>query len=1307
MNPPEHWQEFEKLCADLWGRIWNDPNTQMHGRSGQAQHGVDVYGRKGGDGDWAGVQCKGIDGRYGAAVTKTELKAEVEKAKKFKPPIKEFILATTAKNDATIQRVARKITQEHEKEGLFSVVVFGWSEIHRRLANYRDLIDKYYPGQGRGLNRVEEGVKTLLEQQFVAEERQDKQMRDVATEAAKGTVAELGALLVSAGMLSDSSDASPSPVDNAVNSEIDGYRDLLLKNQPRTTLKLLEQLKERQWEKTSNWIKFRILTNIASAHLALGDKETASKGFLEAKPYAPQNEKAACNVAMAHLIVENDADARDAARNAIEAHPESDRAYGLLVAASITDDGVEKPEDLVPAERLETNQVAFAVSHFYRTRGMSEEAAEWMTKAYNLDSDPIEVRNGYATTLLQGVFKDQSATFGEQRDGSQEEALNTAAEVLSEIWDDVKDTETAAQHLEIVINLTTAERLRGNFEKALEVVDGALRLSPDSFELKRQKAVICLETDDPCGACEVLATVPEEKSLGVSLLFADALAQAGKSKEALSQLERYLREGDDEKQLTVAAGSRLRLVKIAEGSKAAIEAVEDAVANQPEAIFVRVNAATVLQECGDEDAARKQVQAAKKLIDSDTEYGEKLLIADAAFHLEDYEEAIVLYRELVKTYGNSQPLRRLLICLFESDKRKEVLDLLKKIPRAVRELRFFKRMAAGIYVRIGDFDAARKEIDAYLALEPDDLNVRFNWIDILLRQGEREAVETFLSKVTDYPDAAPEYRIYLAQLLDYFGHPDKALDLGYRVLKENPRNAKVHLGYMGLLLIGNAGTGLKEPSEITVGTAFFVEDAKANRSVFFISDDATAELREGEIPPDHPIAVSALGKKVGETVKVEKNPYQKDERRIVEIKSKYLHALHVSMAEFSTRFPTDHSFMTVSVANPDGDGFCFDALFQSLGDRRDYVLETLEKYRSEPYPIGVMAKLLGTHPIDVWRGFQADPEIRVFCCDGTAPERRQAKDLINSNKQGFVVDPLTLYNMFKLGVCEPVTATIGKLGITQSGLDLFQSLIDNHRLHGGRTGYSQMWKQGDQYVRHEVTKEDIEADIRQLEEICDWASKNCEILPAVGREETPALAREFAELMHPALTDCILAANGKGGLLLTDDQRLRLYSKQLWKVDGVWLQTVLMEALKRNLMTLERYSDVATSLIEAGIYFTTIDHRVLLQIAKSEGWEATNRFKTVVATIGGKKADLRSSLGVAAGFLNALWHRSLPLRQRENLTFALINTITENQGFATTSLLDALILIGDQFSKLERSIYLSAIQSWCTGHFIPMPNPGH
>lgn len=143
---PENWQDFELLCWSLWKTIWENPDTQRHGRSGQSQHGVDIYGQPSKGQVWAGVQCKGKENFTHQQLTESELIAEVDKAKKFKPSLSAFIIATTAPRDERIQEAARRLTDLHKTASLFTVSVYAWNDIEERLLEYKPPIARdWYP----------------------------------------------------------------------------------------------------------------------------------------------------------------------------------------------------------------------------------------------------------------------------------------------------------------------------------------------------------------------------------------------------------------------------------------------------------------------------------------------------------------------------------------------------------------------------------------------------------------------------------------------------------------------------------------------------------------------------------------------------------------------------------------------------------------------------------------------------------------------------------------------------------------------------------------------------------------------------------------------------------------------------------------------------------------------------------------------------------------------------------------------------------------------------------------------------------
>jgi len=141
--PPENWQSFEHLCRDLWAHIWGDRNTKRHARQGYPQCGIDIYGLV--SGETQGVQCKGKSNYLGKKVTVCELCDEVDKAKKFEPRLESFTLVTSGGVGDKLELEARWLTVKHQKKGLFSVHVYGWSDIISFLHDHPTVIKKHYP----------------------------------------------------------------------------------------------------------------------------------------------------------------------------------------------------------------------------------------------------------------------------------------------------------------------------------------------------------------------------------------------------------------------------------------------------------------------------------------------------------------------------------------------------------------------------------------------------------------------------------------------------------------------------------------------------------------------------------------------------------------------------------------------------------------------------------------------------------------------------------------------------------------------------------------------------------------------------------------------------------------------------------------------------------------------------------------------------------------------------------------------------------------------------------------------------------
>lgn len=138
--PPKSWEEFEEITLDACKIRWENPDLQMHGRQGQVQCGVDIYGANHIFKN-IGVQCK----NYESELSLTLIKYEIKKAELFSPKIEMFYIAVTTKTDVNIQREVRLLSQERTKENKFPVMVLFWTDIIQDLIRNNSIIRKHYP----------------------------------------------------------------------------------------------------------------------------------------------------------------------------------------------------------------------------------------------------------------------------------------------------------------------------------------------------------------------------------------------------------------------------------------------------------------------------------------------------------------------------------------------------------------------------------------------------------------------------------------------------------------------------------------------------------------------------------------------------------------------------------------------------------------------------------------------------------------------------------------------------------------------------------------------------------------------------------------------------------------------------------------------------------------------------------------------------------------------------------------------------------------------------------------------------------
>jgi len=141
------------MLRDICREIWGDPNTDLRGRSGQKQFGVDVYGQPvDADGMYRGVQCKLRS--TNARLTEEEIETEIDEAKRFPHPLDTLIIATDTPRDTDVQDIIHTISEREQKNGGFKLEIWFWDEITERIATYPAMMVKYYSDQYANLTTL-------------------------------------------------------------------------------------------------------------------------------------------------------------------------------------------------------------------------------------------------------------------------------------------------------------------------------------------------------------------------------------------------------------------------------------------------------------------------------------------------------------------------------------------------------------------------------------------------------------------------------------------------------------------------------------------------------------------------------------------------------------------------------------------------------------------------------------------------------------------------------------------------------------------------------------------------------------------------------------------------------------------------------------------------------------------------------------------------------------------------------------------------------------------------------------------------
>ncbi|MDE0151699.1 MAG: hypothetical protein OXK80_04280 [Bdellovibrionales bacterium] len=1221
VSPPESGEKFEKLCLDLYKAEFGD-QTYRNGRSGQSQDGVDIFVQ---DKD-IGIQCKKKG--FNDQIKESELIEEVQKAKKFKPPLDRFILANTCKRDENIQKVARLISKEHKTKTkeLFSVEIHSWHEIKALLDTHFGVFEKHFPEYCYSSQKSSSITPAII--------------NSIQTESR--------------------------------HRDLNKIRDLINGDQPKTAFDLLTKFKKEKWEQLEDKEKYRVLTNMAVAHIRMKQETQASDLLIRALQFNKEDENANANCALAYLIIGDIRNSKKYIEKTKQLNPLSVLACTLEI--QIQDKENQPLEDIISSipKNMETkHQVAHILSQISTRRKQYAEVNKWLNIFYDARKKnggwkDINDEADYADMSLNLILERQDVLSGRRIPDNLKDELEEIVKIYKKLVTDSQYSELKDFNPNWYLHYALALEVGGNLSGAVSILEeGVRKFSHDDhlkIELSRLlrykgdilQSVSILEdllglTDDSLDSISKKSLSLNEiniseKSFNLALILTDLYFQKGQKENAQNLLHRIIESpsiGADDR-LEVKQYSIFRMIYFREIDKAE-EMLNLLFKKNNDDIFNLILKSKIEKAKERETSGKvqesnihrsKKIQYLKKAysVFKDKKYNDEIdqnnfyfkkkerlrdieQLSKELYFSKMYVEVEPLLEEITNKNLNHPKVFQLLHTYFENGKNRLAIalaeELLKKFPSNAQVVHTLFL----IYENLGD---RKKAIQCYEDFLQSNLDNEFIKIELALAYVKSEYIskaKQLLESEFNLDQLSMEQTNRLSLAYMSAGSFEKALETQYKCIKENPSKMKPQSVYCSLFTFLNYShlsdkSNLKNKSEVfetveesKLDNEFFLNPIKAGLDCYVrIKDTKSQEEIKVIIEEDakiynlnHELSRTLSGKKEGDIIVFVNKEYQ-----VMEIKSKYVHEYHKILKEAEQKF-TSKTFLKSAHISPKADGKqilqTLKQMVPNLSNQEEDLNKLLQLYKEGEVTIGAIAKKTGKHPIDIIGILIYSSEDKFISAIPDWENYKKTKELLDG-KIDILIDLSSLIMIHQLEIGKYLEESKFSFFICQSTMDSLKEYIRKTTLHSKDGLLTVGFDKEGNSVKNFINAQKIKQDLNFWAKVKIWIEEHCQIKPisadiVLSREE----GKKREDILGKEFFDSLLALDDDV-ILLCEDAILRKYAEEEFSVSGIRLFDLIEYFERQIIIDNNQAVKFKAQLIRLNQTYISIDHKILLFLLK-------------------------------------------------------------------------------------------------------------
>ncbi len=1279
---PLYEQDFEDCNEVLWRCILDDPMASKYGRRGQRQHGVDIVGRRNRNpAHLVGIQCKLKSDRH--KLTEQEVHDEVSKALTFEPRLSEYVIVTTAPDDAKLQSLANKLSIEVSKSrpSVLNIYIFGWDKLQREIQRYPKAHKVFDPSYTPQIDQIENAIEDIPDRVSAVLSPEIEVVRQEVTSLKSSEIAI---------------------AHSAVQSEHEKHiKDCLelLPSKPEAALDLLQKLEGRLASNTSDHVRFQIKTNIAVCLLELGEKREAANKLIAAWDFAPEDPKAIANKALGFLLLENFDRVRGFVEERLKKQPSNARLAACYLQSLIHDESIDDPISLIPEESRNTPEVAEAHVQWLMERGESNSWWDEAISAYHQFPEIEALQELGANALLSRAIGGERYLDGQSFNANEFDDVNEAIQIYESLWEKVQDrsVKRSSDLSSIPINLMVSYHIVGNDEAAIDLGWKAHKRFPDEESIKGYLASLLTNLGDTAQASELIVGLADSAQV-ITARFRIAVVNKDWS-TVLEIAEKYLDQFPGPEQIVVRATGVVARMELAE-TAGARDILEEECRNfegNTRALIALAQSARIL---GIEDASLSLFESATRAFrNGDGTYVARLALAEEAIARKQPDITIEALLGRVELDRDSGELRTLATALaFDFPVRDRAKKFFSDLASDVRCNAFFQRLEGILHFNRCDYEEAAKLLLNAFEKEPQIYGL-LCLVKAYFAINDQEAIKKLVSGLeVDNLEGSPLDRMDLSHVLLDFSKPMRALHVAYAALIEDLSNAELVAKFLTLVLRAtSADQGLGISDTVGAGTWIRLTTARGECYEALVGESQDRPWGQA-VAVSNPFISACFKLKAGNEFKTTNSLGVKETWIVAQIKPWWLQAFHHLTASFSQRFPEAHGFASLTMADDD-----IEPVLEQIRRHSAMARQQADIYLQHNIPLVSAA---GNRPGGALAFAQYLGSIgeEVKVCFGVHDERDKALRVIQEHDRGgAVLDAFTAWHAAVLGVLPVLKERLGPLAIPAHELNRLRELTEDHfgldesdsmtlGYHDGKF-FQSIETSKDRAKRLNVAKSLVET----IEEYC-----------AVEPQQLPDNLSELGEKLIRIPPDGAFSVGvmaGETRILVSEDLAIRQYSQEAFSTKGVWIQAVLFSAEQAGTISTESYAEATVYLAEHRHGYVSVNAPVLLSVFKRDESRDLNQLEALCTYVGGENADPQSNTKIVADFVNTIWANAQPIIWADNFPIDAKTLKATNLMFRTLILARRdgewarwAASLCQALAKKPRNYFLR----WCEENFLPV-----